>query len=223
MRHDYHGQVRQNRALAEQLAASTEQIRLIEQRFCAGALPTPAGETTLDDSSNQLIQHLIDFDIQLSRAIDAVVADVNGQHRLRAATERRLHAAVARLSPVARWFARRLVALIEEDATETETETNSAHIADGLAIVLAKLRAVLQDHSIERIETTGQPFDGQTMESIGTVESTTVAPGHVTHEISPIYRHGVKILRFAQVRVARGPDFIGVARTHVKTKLTRRS
>jgi molecular chaperone GrpE (heat shock protein) len=52
----------------------------------------------------------------------------------------------------------------------------------------------------------GKPFDGTTMNAIGTVESTTIAAGYVAEQISPCYRWKSAVLRFADVRVAQPPS-----------------
>jgi molecular chaperone GrpE len=60
----------------------------------------------------------------------------------------------------------------------------------------------MQDCKIERVETLGQPFDGHTMNAIGTLETTDQPPGCVAEQLSPGYVWEGRLLRFADVRVS---------------------
>ena len=63
----------------------------------------------------------------------------------------------------------------------------------------------MHEVGIQRIDVLGQPFDGTTMNAIGTLETTEVPAGHVADQISPCYVWKDGVLRFADVRVAQKP------------------
>ena len=75
-------------------------------------------------------------------------------------------------------------------------------MTEGLTILLSRLRQLMDDQRIERIEVLGKPFDGEIMRSIGTQKDSTVAVGFVAQQLSPAYRYGGEVIRFADVRVA---------------------
>lgn len=87
----------------------------------------------------------------------------------------------------------------------------------GMQMLLDRMQQMLIEHGIRRIDTVGLPFDGQYMIAIDVVSMDVVDPeilinapdnrlvqqGVVVHQHSPAYRWEEKIIRFAEVRVAR--------------------
>jgi molecular chaperone GrpE len=62
---------------------------------------------------------------------------------------------------------------------------------------------MMHEQGIERVDVQGKPFDADTMHAIGTVESADCPSGHVAEQLSPAYRWQGKLLRFADVRIAK--------------------
>jgi molecular chaperone GrpE (heat shock protein) len=61
----------------------------------------------------------------------------------------------------------------------------------------------MNDRDIDRLDTEGSEFDANTMRAIGAVESVDCPSGHVVEQLAPAYRWQGRLLRFADVRVAK--------------------
>jgi molecular chaperone GrpE len=75
----------------------------------------------------------------------------------------------------------------------------------GLTLIERKLRAALESTGLERIAAEGQPFDPWEHEAVLHEERTDVAAGTVAAVARPGYRLGGRVLRPAQVVVAKEP------------------
>ena len=191
LRHEYRSHVRQNREVGETIQQAVEKITRVAD--------SGAGESTSPDP-HKLIMTMIDLDIQLSRAIDAVTRSDEVRRQRAAAATADFQRSVQSLSPIGRYFAAGLIRSHHQQVVEPSDATSP--IADGLIILAGKVTDALVAAGVEKIETTGQPFDGTLMRSVGVVENTDVPPGHVAQELSPAYRNADRVLQFANVRVA---------------------
>lgn len=72
----------------------------------------------------------------------------------------------------------------------------------GVGMMLRKLNKVLEDYGVTAVDPTGEPFDPNRHEAIGTDDSDDVATGHVTATLQKGYVLGDRVLRPALVRVA---------------------
>jgi molecular chaperone GrpE (heat shock protein) len=106
------------------------------------------------------------------------------------------------MNAVTRWFARPLLMFIAEQRSIHRAATENPAI-EGLNLVLARLRRVMNERGIERIDVEEAEFDANTMHAIGTVESAECPSGHVVEQLSPTYRWQGQVLRFAEVWVAK--------------------
>jgi molecular chaperone GrpE len=198
MRHEWRGQTKESRALAEQVEATVTSLQSLESKLLACV-----AENRVDDlaESRKLVLLIVETDHQLSRAIAAIAQwDVNRRFREEADAK-----AVQRffegMGRVARWFACALMTFVaEQRAAQKPAGENPA--LEGLSLVLARLRRAMYEQGIERIETLGRLFDAETMHAIGTVASADCPHGHVAEQLSPAYRWQGRLLRFADVRVA---------------------
>lgn len=196
MRHEWRGQTKESRELAEKIQAVAGTLQDVEAKLLDGL-----DDAAANDGAQSLAELIVETDHQLARAVRAI-EQAEAQRRNR--EEEEAHAieqCCSRFSVPARWLARPLMNLLtEQRRVREQTPANSR--LEGLNLVLARLRRSMKDLGIERIETEGQPFDGNTMNSIGTMKSTEHSSGHVAEQLSPCYRWQGKILRFADVRVA---------------------
>jgi molecular chaperone GrpE len=87
---------------------------------------------------------------------------------------------------------------------------DAAAVADRLAAIVTGLRMserrverLMRDVGIESIETTGKPFDPESMEAVEAVAESGRPAGTVVEELRRGYRWRGRVFRFAQVRVAR--------------------
>jgi molecular chaperone GrpE len=85
-------------------------------------------------------------------------------------------------------------------------------VREGLALVVRQLEDILGRHGIELMRPLGQPFDPAAHEAILMVERTDVPANHVADVIRPGFRLHGRVVRPAQVTVAKGaakPDGAG--------------
>jgi molecular chaperone GrpE len=196
MRHEWRGQTKESRALAERLQAAAANIQALESKLLA-----VVADRGPDAEARPLALLIAETDHQLTRAVTAAEQWEAERRRREEADAKAVEACVAAMSGAARWLAHPLLTLLAAQ--------RSAHAADeghptleGLNMVLARLRRMMREQGIERLDVQGEPFDADTMHAIGAVAATDFPPGHVAEQLSPAYlRHG-EILRFADVRVA---------------------
>ena len=103
-----------------------------------------------------------------------------------------------RLLPVLDDFQRAI-----ENAAPTELESGWGQ---GVQLVERNLRGVLASEGVERIEADGAEFDPRLHEALGTQPSSEAPEGHVLVVVRQGYRKGDRVLRPAQVIIARRPD-----------------
>jgi len=198
MRHEWRGQTKESRALAEQIQQAVASLESLEaQRHAAFANErSPAVP-----ESKQLVLLIVETDHQLSRAVTAIAnLEANRRRRETAAAEA-LERQIAAMSTLARWFSRPLLALLAGQHSTREPAEEQPTL-EGLNIVLARLRRMMHEQGIQRLDVMGQPFDAETMHAIGTVIAPDYPPGSVAEQLSPAYRWQGQLLRFADVRVA---------------------
>lgn len=103
----------------------------------------------------------------------------------------------------ARLFGVKPVSVPAPSAAATKLAPLLAGLADGYAISLRRVEAVLAHYDLIAIECEGQPFDPETMEAIEQVASAGHAPRTVVEEVRRGYHLNGSVHRFAQVKVAR--------------------
>ncbi len=104
---------------------------------------------------------------------------------------------VLQILPVLDDFERALAALPEERRAEDWVQ--------GLALIERKLRSTLESLGVERIAAEGQPFDPWEHEAVLHEVREDVEPGTVAQVARQGYRLGSRVLRPAQVVVAKEP------------------
>lgn len=196
MRHEWRGQTKETRALAEQIQEAVASIQSLESKRFSAADKRPTAP-----EAKQLVSLIVETDHQFSRAVAAIAQWETNQRLREAAALQAVERHIAGMGPLARWFSRSLLALLARQ--RSVREPSDAHPAlEGLNMVLARLRRMMHEQGIERLDVQGQPFDADTMHAIGTVASTTCPSGSVAEQLSPAYRWQGQLLRFADVRVA---------------------
>ncbi len=76
---------------------------------------------------------------------------------------------------------------------------------DGIAMVARQFEEILGRFGVQRIEAAGRPFDPNDHEALAHIETTLAEAGHVLEEHLPGYRLHDRLLRAAQVAVAKAP------------------
>jgi molecular chaperone GrpE len=117
------------------------------------------------------------------------------QEREELRTSARVDAASAIL-PVLDDFERAISAIPEDERAKGWVQ--------GILLIERNLRSVVERAGLERIDAQGQPFDPYAHEAIMTDEQSDQEENTVTQVIRPGYRVGSRVVRPAQVVVARG-------------------
>ncbi len=79
----------------------------------------------------------------------------------------------------------------------------AAGVADGYALSLRRVERLLPTWDVEPVRCTNEEFDPELMEVVEAVGDTGHPPGTVVEEVRPGYRWRGRLVRFAQVKVAR--------------------
>ena len=195
MRHEWRGQTKESRALAESIRDAATNIQDLETKLLARI------EERTGDEAERLVEVVADVDHQLTRALEAAEQSDAHRRRRKQAAAREMEEFFAGMSPLARWFARPLYTFVSQQIAAEQTAATSPAV-EGLNLVLARLRRTMQELQIERLDAVGRAFDGTTMNAIGAVESHDYPSGHVAEQLSPGYCWRGRVLRFADVRVA---------------------
>ena len=199
MRHEWRGQTKESRALAELIQNAAAQLESLEAKLLASIADNRPDDTS---ESRKLIQIIVETDHQIARAVNALV-QWNVRQRLREESEASaLEQHIAKLNWIARWFASPLINhLAQRRANLVATADDPA--IEGLNMVVARLRRSMFEQKLERIDVLGQPFDANTMHAIGSIESADCPAGNVAEQLSPAYRWRGVLIQFATVRLAK--------------------
>ncbi len=198
MRHEWRGQTRESRELAEQIQAAVATLQDLETKLLDRVAEKDRPAT---DDSNALAQLVAETDHQFTRAVRAI-EQAETHRQLREEEEAQaIERYYSSLSAPVRWCARPLFNFLTEQRQAREQRSENPGL-EGLNLVLARLRRSMKELGIERVETEGQTFDGETMNAIGTMDSAKHPSGHVAEQVSPCYRWQGQVIRFADVRVA---------------------
>jgi molecular chaperone GrpE len=93
---------------------------------------------------------------------------------------------------------------LERALRAVPTELAGNQWVEGIRLIDRVLRGTLEGAGLERISAEGQPFDPQVHEALLQEDAPERTPGVVVRELRPGYRLGNRVLRPAQVSVARG-------------------
>lgn len=77
--------------------------------------------------------------------------------------------------------------------------------AEGFAMVLSQLQAVLAQNGVERLEPKAQAFDPNLHEAVNQVPHAEIPEGHVVEVVRVGYRLGERLVRPASVVISLGP------------------
>jgi molecular chaperone GrpE len=92
---------------------------------------------------------------------------------------------------------------LERASAHAGTATDTKALADGISMVQRQFVDVLGKLGIERVVSTGQPFDPAVHEAVQHLETDEFDPGVVAAELQAGYRSGDRVLRPALVVVAK--------------------
>ncbi len=166
-----------------------------------------AGERT----GRPLVEAIVELHEAIERGAGAVQAAAKRFEEAREETARQYAQRLGRLPWWQRWLARWWVRRAVLDATLDIWQAHLKNhvvpvlqaLAEGYFLGGLRIQRIMQEGKISRIETVGRPFDPNQMTAVELADAADVPPGHVAAEIRPGYRWHDKVVRFAEVRVAR--------------------
>lgn len=199
MRHEFRGQTKESRALAEQIQVAAANLKLLESSVIASANGSASADAKV---AKDLVLLIVETDHQLSRAVTAITQFEEARQKRELADAKSLDHFVAGMSQLARWFARPLLAFLAEQRASTTTDSKHPGI-EGLNMILSRLRRMMHEQNIDRLDILGKPFDAEMMNAIGSVASTEFASGEVAEQLSAAYYWQDKLVRYAEVRIAK--------------------
>lgn len=214
MRHEWRTQSKESREFSGSLEATATQIVRLEQRLAEAiaGLQETITQSASDDVTRRLAETLADIDHHLSRAVEAVT---NAEHAImdgdlassadwKHLVDQQLQQQGTLRRLFVRSFAGNLKAAIEAQAQRSADEVARKIDSQraGLQMLVDRVRRMLTDQGVERIDTAGQLFDAEIMHAIDTGESSNCSSGHVAKQYSPAYRWRGRLIRYAEVRVA---------------------
>jgi molecular chaperone GrpE len=99
-----------------------------------------------------------------------------------------------------------------ERALEAEvTAENARSFRDGVQMIAAELKNLLQRFGVEEIQAQGQPFDPSQHEALSSEPRDDMPAGHVARVFKKAYKMHDKLIRPAQVTVSAAPSAGGTA------------
>jgi molecular chaperone GrpE len=206
LRHEVNLQTKASRAQLDQNAQALEQLR-----SALDALRRPT--TSPDEALRPLLKTLIDLQdaLSLARREAVRVRDrlpttplpaLPPRVELRLPWWARLLGLQSRvdtaLAPVREW---QMVAPPPDEVGRLRQQVEALLV--GYDMSLQRLERAVQQQGLERIACVGEPFDPETMEVAEVVRDASRGSTEVIDELRPGYRWRGRLLRYAQVRVAR--------------------
>ncbi|HUG71711.1 MAG TPA: nucleotide exchange factor GrpE [Pirellulaceae bacterium] len=158
-------------------------------------------------AAKPLAEALANLDEALARGAEAITAS----HRqamqtvplhLRDALDQRFQ----QLSKWRRWLSRpwhqQVQFACQEEISAAMGDT--LHRAmEGYGLIQARLRRVMQEQGVARIECVGKPLDPAKMTVVELIDDPTAKPETVLEEVRPGYTYHGRVIRFAEVRATR--------------------
>lgn len=205
LRHEIKLQTRGARALQEQSEALIGAMQQAIDQFRAVA---PKDAQAAWAAGKGLAETLADLDVALDRGRGEVDKAVR---RLLNEPVQALQAALDGLYSSQSWFARRRLrsyhAQVERIAAgegwQMSRELLEA-LGDGYRLIQARLARALKAERIQPIACVGRPVDPELMTVVELVDDPAAAPGVVVEEVRRGYTWQGRLLRYAEVRAARG-------------------
>lgn len=195
MRHQWRTQSKENRSLAQSIQGATERLTRIES-----TIDQKLSATTGDGELRKFIALVIDLDISLTRAVEATSETVVK------AEDSELLAAIVRSYEQSGFFSRLFGRKVYQkivDEIQTKSRRKPDATIEGVRLLLNRLRRAMSEQNLTRVETVGKTFDGETMKAISSIESDEAVAGVVVEEITPAYFYNGRLMRVAEVRVAK--------------------
>lgn len=149
---------------------------------------------------------------ELEKAKEELAKAKNDYLYLRADFENYKSQAIKERSEIAKFGAERLIVSLLEVVDNFErglelsvTPENVNDFVDGMKLTSKELKSTLSKFGVQEFDPMGQPFDPNLHEALSSEETDTLPPGHVSRVFKKAYKMYDKVIRPAQVVVAKAP------------------
>lgn len=214
LRQDVKTQIRSGRELQDTVASRLGELDLRLQSMLhqlqqaaqqQAAQPTKSANTKDENAATrQLAEALAEVEEALQRALTSI-PDTSASTSPCSALLRSFDAQLATVP----WWARGTVAkklnsFRSELTKSAQWQPPDASAArQGLTLILARVHRIMNQTGLERMDVAGRAFDAELMFAIDTVECVHTPRAHVAEQVRPAYLWQGKLLRSAEVRLAK--------------------
>jgi molecular chaperone GrpE len=205
LRHEAKLQTKSTRGLEDAVQAALQGLDHAKRQFQA---VQAREQESAERAARPFVEALVGLDEALSRAVKAFAA--THRQMTEAAPAQLLSGLDERFRQLPawrRWLASPWHAEVRRkccDALVRTTEGEFAGLMEGFQLIQARLERTLRECGIQRLETVGRRADPSLMTVIELVEGVQGEPETVVEEVRPGYLWKGMVVRFAEVRVARG-------------------
>lgn len=214
LRQDVKTQIRSGRELQDTVASRLGELDLRLQSMLhqlqqaaqqQAAQPTKSANTKDENAATrQLAEALAEVEEALQRAL-ASIPDTSASTSPCSAL---LSSFDAQLATVPWWargtVSKRMNRFRTELSKSAQWQPPDASAArQGLTLILARVHRIMNQTGLERMDVAGRAFDAELMFAIDTVECVHTPRAHVAEQVRPAYLWQGKLLRSAEVRLAK--------------------
>ncbi|MBW3598638.1 MAG: nucleotide exchange factor GrpE [Planctomycetes bacterium] len=203
LRHELKLQTKSARGLQEQAASAIGAM----QQAAAALAEAPKSPSPSDGDGRRIAAALANLHEALERGARAIAAAREALGRTLAdQVASALEEEYRRLPAWRRWAARpwrdKAAAACRRHAAQASSEAFD-NLADGFAMIQARLARAMEEQLVERISCVGRPADPHAMTVVAVVDDPDRPAGEVVEEVRPGYRWNGEVLRFAEVAAVR--------------------
>ena len=203
LRHELKLQVRDGRALRDELA---EAVGRLEARL-SGQSPK-AEPSAAAEASRQLAEAVAEVEESLHRAVHSLTQPSPVDSGDPGSLLQQFDRAVQRGPWMARSFANDLLVELRRLVESSSRGFEQARVATertrhGLDLLLRRVHRQMQQCQLQRVDVLHQPFDAELMRAVDVIDTADVPSTHVAEQLRPAYRWRGKVLHPADVRLAR--------------------
>jgi len=173
----------------------------------------PADQNGKEPSGDQKDTASFDISSEIKKLQEQSDKYKNDYLYLRAEFENYKRNAIKERSEMSKYGSERLINEILnvadnfERALQTKvTPENLSTYIQGVEMTASDLKAALQRNGVSEVKSEGAPFDPNTMEALSSEPTTEMPPGHVFRVFKKAYKLHDKVIRPAQVVVAKKPE-----------------
>lgn len=158
-----------------------------------------------DRDARSLALGIAEMDESFARSRAAWQKNLEIGDQLRTDFSAGLQRAIEATGWLERFFSRKLIHRLQaqiDSRGEDAMNQSQRRFLQGVELIEERLRRLMLELQIERLDVQGKPFDSDMMHAIEATVSNAVPPGHVIEQLRPAYLYRSQVLRYAEVRVA---------------------